>query len=160
MKSATPKVLHELLGKPMVEYILDAVKGLCGQPPVVVVGSGAELVKAKLGDKARYVLQEPQLGTAHAVSCAKELLKGKADVVIVANSDFPLITAQTYAALLEEHFRSGAKLTLATVMAEDPRGFGRVLRDKNGRIMRIVEDKEATTAQKQIRELNSNPVLL
>ena len=157
MKSAKPKVLHELLGKPMVEYIFSAVKGLCAEPPVVVVGSGAEQVKAKLGDKARYVLQDPQLGTAHAVGCAKSMLKGKSDAVIVANSDFPLITSQTYSALVEEHFRSGAKLTVCTVTADDPRGFGRVLRDDSGRIMRIVEDKDATTEQKTIRELNSNP---
>ena len=71
MKSAKPKVLHELLGKPMVEYILSAVKGLCAEPPVVVIGSGAEQVKAKLGDNARFVLQDPQLGTAHAVGCAR-----------------------------------------------------------------------------------------
>ncbi len=157
MKSAKPKVLHELLGKPMVEYIFGAIKGLCAEPPVVVVGSGAEQVKTKLGDKARYVLQEPQLGTAHAVGCAKELLKGRSDAVIVANSDFPLITSETYRALVEEHFRSGAKLTVCTVVADDPRGFGRVLRDPSGRIMRIVEDKDATPEQKTIRELNSNP---
>ena len=157
MKSATPKVLHELLGKPMAVYILDAVRGLCAEPPVVVVGSGAEQVKAKLGDKARFVLQEPQLGTAHAVGCARGLLEGKSEAVIVANSDFPLITSETYTALLEEHFKNGAKLTVCTVMADDPRGFGRVLRDASGRIMRIVEDKDATPEQKKIRELNSNP---
>ena len=157
MKSSKPKVLHELLGKPMVEYILDAVKDLCSETPVVVVGSGAEEVKTKLGDKARYVLQDLQLGTAHAVSCAKEMLKGKSDAVIVANSDFPLITTETYTALLEEHFRTGSKLTVSTVIADNPRGFGRVLRDNTGRIMRIVEDKEANTEQKLIRELNSNP---
>ena len=157
MKSSKPKVLHELLGKPMVEYILDAVKDLCSEPPVVVVGSGTEQVKARLGDKARYVLQDPQLGTAHAVGCAKEMLKGKSDAVIVANSDFPLITTETYAALLDEHFRTGTKLTVSTVMAEDAREFGRVLRDNSGRIMRIVENKEATLEQKAIKELNSNP---
>jgi bifunctional UDP-N-acetylglucosamine pyrophosphorylase/glucosamine-1-phosphate N-acetyltransferase len=157
MKSSKPKVLHELLGKPMVGYILDAVKDLCAEPPVVVVGSGAELVKVKLGNQARFVLQDPQLGTAHAVSCAKEILKGKSDAIIVANSDFPLITTETYTALLEEHFKTGSKLTVSTVVADDPRGFGRILRDESGRIMRIVEDKEVTPGQKAIKELNSNP---
>jgi bifunctional UDP-N-acetylglucosamine pyrophosphorylase/glucosamine-1-phosphate N-acetyltransferase len=157
MKSSKPKVLHELLGKPMVVYILDAVKGLCAEPPVVVVGSGAEQVKAKLGNQARFVLQDPQLGTAHAVSCVKEMVKGKSDAIIVANSDFPLITTETYTALLEEHFRTGSKLTVSTVIADDPRGFGRILRDVSGRIMRIVEDKEVTPEQKVIKELNSNP---
>ena len=89
MKSSKPKVLHELLGKPMVEYILDAIKDLCEQPPVIVVGSGADLVRETLGEKARFVLQEPQLGTADAVKYAREMLKGKSGVVLVANSDFP-----------------------------------------------------------------------
>jgi bifunctional UDP-N-acetylglucosamine pyrophosphorylase/glucosamine-1-phosphate N-acetyltransferase len=121
------------------------------------VGSGADMVKAKLGNQARFVLQDPQLGTAHAVSCAKEMLKGKSDAIIVANSDFPLITTETYTALLDEHFRTGSKLTISTVVADDPRGFGRILRDDSGRIMRIVEDKEVTPEQKAIKELNSNP---
>ena len=77
MKSELPKVLHPLLGKPMVEYIFDAVRDICADPPLVVVGNKADLVKETLGDKARYVLQEPQLGTAHAVMQAREALRGK-----------------------------------------------------------------------------------
>jgi bifunctional UDP-N-acetylglucosamine pyrophosphorylase/glucosamine-1-phosphate N-acetyltransferase len=157
MKSSKPKMLHELLGKPMVCYILDAVRELCAEPPVVVVGSGAEQVKAKLGASARYALQDPQLGTADAVKRAKELLKGRSGTVIVANSDFPLITARTYTALLEEHVKTGSKLTISTIITDDPRGFGRILRDKSGRIMGIVEDKAATPEQQKIKELNSNP---
>ena len=79
MKSAKPKVLHEILGKPMVGYITDAVSIICKEKPVVVIGSGAEQVKAALGDHVRYVAQEPQLGTAHAVMCARELLQGKSE---------------------------------------------------------------------------------
>ena len=157
MLSDTPKVLHELLGKPMAAYILEAVRTLCAEQPVVVVGSGAEQVKAKLAGTARFVLQEPQLGTAHAVGCARELLQGRSDAVIVANSDFPLITTATYTALLEEHFRTGSVITVSTVVADDPRGFGRVVRGADGRICAIVEDKAATPEQKKIKELNSNP---
>jgi bifunctional UDP-N-acetylglucosamine pyrophosphorylase/glucosamine-1-phosphate N-acetyltransferase len=157
MKSSIPKVLHPLLGKPMVEYIFDAVRDICEDPPLVVVGNRADLVMETLGDKARYAVQEPQLGTAHAVQCAREVLRGKSDIVLVANSDFPLITAQTYALLVRTHQESGSKLTLSTVVSNDPRGFGRILRDGGGRIVGIVEDKDATTQQKKITELNSNP---
>ena len=157
MKSDIPKVLHPLLGKPMVEYIFDAVWDICKEPPLVVVGNRADLVMETLGDKARYVVQEPQLGTAHAVQCAREVLRGKSDIVLVANSDFPLITDQTYGLLVQTHQESGSKLTLSTVVSDEPRGFGRILRDGDGRIVGIVEDKGATPQQKKITELNSNP---
>jgi bifunctional UDP-N-acetylglucosamine pyrophosphorylase/glucosamine-1-phosphate N-acetyltransferase len=157
MKSEIPKVLHPLLGKPMVEYIFQAVKDLVSDPAVVVVGNKAKMVEETLGDQARYALQEPQLGTAHAVQCAREMLKGKSDIVLVANSDFPLITTKTYRKLVRTHIESGNTLTISTVIAEDPRGFGRILRDEDGRIVRIVEEKIATPEQKKIRELNSNP---
>ena len=157
MKSSKPKVLHELLGKPMVEYILEAVSDICQESPVVVVGSGAELVKEMLGDQARYVTQEPQLGTAHAVKCTREILKGNSDLIVVANSDFPLITKETYQALVNAHIKGTSPLTICTVVADDPREFGRIVRDPSGRVSGIVEDKAATEEQKKIRELNSNP---
>jgi bifunctional UDP-N-acetylglucosamine pyrophosphorylase/glucosamine-1-phosphate N-acetyltransferase len=157
MKSEVPKVLHPLLGKPMVAYIFQAVRELVGEPPVVVVGNKAEMVEETLGSQARYVRQEPQLGTAHAVQCARETLKGKSDIVLVANSDFPLITTETYSKLVETHISEGNTLTISTVVADDPRGFGRILRDADGRIVRIVEEKAATQEQKKIHELNSNP---
>lgn len=157
MKSQTPKVLHELLGKPMIAYILDALEGICQQPPVVIVGSSAQQVMDALGERARFIIQDPQLGTAHAVMCARELLQGKSDAVVVANSDFPLITAQTYRQLVDTHLARRTCLTVSTVVADDPREFGRILRDENGRIMGIVEDKDASPQQKTIRELNSNP---
>jgi bifunctional UDP-N-acetylglucosamine pyrophosphorylase/glucosamine-1-phosphate N-acetyltransferase len=157
MKSSKPKVLHELLGKPMVEYILEAVSDISQEPPVVVVGSGAEQVKEVLGDQARYVMQEPQLGTAHAVKCAREILQGKSDLIVVANSDFPLITKETYQALVNTHLQGTSPLTVCTVITDDPREFGRIVRDPSGRVSGIVEDKAATEEQKKIRELNSNP---
>jgi bifunctional UDP-N-acetylglucosamine pyrophosphorylase / glucosamine-1-phosphate N-acetyltransferase len=157
MKSALPKVLHPLLGKPMVEYIFDAVRDICTDSPLVVVGNRADLVMNTLGDQARYVLQEPQLGTAHAVMQAREVLRGKSDIVLVANSDFPLITADTYQLLVQTHQREGNRVTISTVVADEPRGFGRIVRDENRRIMGIVEEKAATPEQLTIKELNSNP---
>ena len=107
--------------------------------------------------KARFVLQEPQLGTADAVKYAREMLKGKSDVVLVANSDFPLIKAETYRELVEKHLVSGSVLTISTVVEENPRGFGRIVRDKNGRVSKIVEEKAASPEELKITELNSNP---
>jgi len=157
MKSSKPKVLHELLGKPMVEYILNAVADLCIEPPVIVVGNQAELVRQTLGDKARFALQEPQLGTADAVKCAREMLKGKSDIVLVANSDFPLITPETYRELVEKHLASGSAMTISTVQEENPRGFGRIVRNSTGKICKIVEEKAASPEELKITELNSNP---
>lgn len=157
MKSSKPKVLHELLGKPMVEYILDAVRELCQDPPIIVVGNGADLVKETLGEKARYVLQIPQLGTADAVKYARDMLKGKSDIVLVANSDFPLITPETYRELVVKHIASESVLTISTVVEENPRGFGRIVRDKDGKVSRIVEEKAASEDELKITELNSNP---
>lgn len=157
MKSSKPKVLHELLGKPMVEYILDAVKDLCAEPPVIVVGNQADLVRQTLGDKARFALQEPQLGTADAVKSARDLLKGRSEIVLVANSDFPLITPETYRALVEKHLSTGSVMTISTVVEENPRGFGRIVRDAHGKVSRIVEEKVASPEELKITELNSNP---
>jgi bifunctional UDP-N-acetylglucosamine pyrophosphorylase/glucosamine-1-phosphate N-acetyltransferase len=157
MKSSKPKVLHELLGKPMVEYIIEAVSDICQESPVVVIGSGADQVKEILGEQVRYVTQDPQLGTAHAVKCAREILKGNSDLIVVANSDFPLITKETYQALINTHIQGTSPLTVCTVVADDPREFGRIVRDESGKISGIVENKAATEEQKKIRELNSNP---
>jgi len=157
MKSDLPKVLHPLLGKPMIAYVVDAVSDLCAHPPLVVVGNKADLVKESIGKRARYVLQEPQLGTAHAVQQAREMLRGKSDYVIVANSDFPLIMQEDYSRLVKAHAAQGNTLTITTVVSQNARGFGRIVRDENGRIMKIVEEKAATEEQKKITELNSNP---
>ena len=157
MKSNKPKALHPLLGKPMVDYILDAVADICNEPPVVVVGSGAEQMQEVLGERVRFALQVPQLGTAHAVMRARPLVEGKSDLVLVANSDFPLITKDTYQSLVVTHLKGSSPLTICTVLADDPREFGRIVRDENGRISGIVEDKVATEEQKKIKELNSNP---
>ncbi len=157
MKSSYPKVLHDVLGKPMVAYILDAVKELCQDPPVLVVGSHAEVVHEIIGDRARYVLQDPQMGTADAVKCAREILKGKSDIVLVANSDFPLITADTYRGLVNKHIADGSAMTISTVIEHNPRGFGRVLRDEQGKVCKIVEEKDAVAEELSICELNSNP---
>ena len=121
MKSAMPKVLHPLAGKPMVHYAVAAATEVTDTLPVLVIGHGGDRVRAAMGDRARYAVQEPQLGTGHAVRQACDLLFGQADAVLVTYADMPLLTARSLARLTETHAASGAALTLLTVVAQDPR---------------------------------------
>jgi bifunctional UDP-N-acetylglucosamine pyrophosphorylase/glucosamine-1-phosphate N-acetyltransferase len=154
MKSDLPKVLHPLCGKPMLWYVLEALKSAATEKPVVVVGHGAEAVQEYLGESANCVLQEPQLGTGHAVMQVEPLLKGKTDVVIVTYSDMPLLRGETFRQLVETQRLNPGPLTLLTVIADDPRGFGRIVRKPDGTVEAIVEEYVATPEQQQIRELN------
>lgn len=155
MKSDLPKVLHEVGGRPMVCAVLDAcVEAGCGRI-VAVVGHQAPLVRAALSGYAgvAFAVQEPQLGTGHAVQCAMPHV-GPAREVFVLAGDGPLIRAGTLRAILERHRSSGASATLATSVLDDPTGYGRVIRDAAGRFERIVEHRDATPAQRAVREVN------
>jgi len=155
MKSARPKVLHPLLGRPMAAYALQAVQEATGRKPIVVIGHQAEAVRAGLGpDRAEYVVQDPPLGTGHAVLQARPRVVNRARVVLVTNGDMPLLRAETLRALLEAHAAHPGPITLLTVLADDPRGFGRIVRDAQGRVQAIVEEAHATPEQRAIRELN------
>jgi bifunctional UDP-N-acetylglucosamine pyrophosphorylase/glucosamine-1-phosphate N-acetyltransferase len=155
MKSALPKVLHPVLGRPLVAYAVDTAFEVTGSGPVLVVGHGAEQVKETLGSRAEYALQAEQLGTGHAVLQAREMLLGRADRVLVWYADMPLITADRLRRLLAQHRASGATFTLVSVVADDPRGFGRVIRDENGDVRAVVEEVDCTPEQRAIRELNA-----
>lgn len=154
MKSSLPKVLHPLLGKPMACYALEAVRQVTHSTPVMVIGHQAEQVRQGLGDQADYVLQEPQLGTGHAVMQAEPLLAGKSDLVLVTYADMPLLTAQTLTRLVEMAQAHASPLSMLTMTASEPRGFGRILRDPSGKVVGIVEEAQATAEQLEIRELN------
>jgi bifunctional UDP-N-acetylglucosamine pyrophosphorylase/glucosamine-1-phosphate N-acetyltransferase len=155
MKSDLPKVLHRICGKPMLWYTLEAVSKATTEKPVVVIGKGAEQVKDFVGETAEYVLQEPQLGTAHAVLQAELLLKGKTDQVIVAYADMPLLRAETLQRLAEAQATNRGPISLLTVTAADPRGFGRILRNAKGAVEAIIEEYVATSEQLAIHELNA-----
>ncbi len=155
MKSARPKVLHELAGKPMVAYAVETATAVTGQPPVLVIGHGAEQVRACLGQAARYVVQHQQLGTGHAVLQARDLLLGQADTVLVSYADMPLLSESTLRRVVEGYQQGGGVLSFLTVIAKDPRGFGRVVRDAQGRPVGVVEEASCTPAQLAIRELNA-----
>jgi bifunctional UDP-N-acetylglucosamine pyrophosphorylase/glucosamine-1-phosphate N-acetyltransferase len=154
MKSDLPKVLHPLCGKPMLWHALEAVKQASTEKPVVVIGFGSEQVRAFVGQAAECAVQEPQLGTAHAALQAESLLKGKADYVIVSYADMPLLRGETFQKLVETQQSNPGPLSLLTVMAIDPRGFGRIVRMPAGTVEAIVEEYVATPEQLAIRELN------
>ena len=155
MKSALPKVLHPLAGQPLVHYAVTAAAAVTGQPPVLVVGHGAEQVKAFLGDRARYVTQAQQLGTGHAVLQARDLLAGWADAILVSYADMPLLTENTLWAMVDGYRQGRGVLSFLTVIAQDPRGFGRVVRDAAGQPQCVVEEISCTPEQLAIRELNA-----
>jgi bifunctional UDP-N-acetylglucosamine pyrophosphorylase/glucosamine-1-phosphate N-acetyltransferase len=154
MKSDLPKVLHPLCGKPMLWHVLEALKSAVTEKPVVIVGHGAEEVRSYVADSADCVLQEPQLGTGHAAMQAEALLRDKTDYVIVTYADMPLLRGETFRQLLETQRSNPGPLSLLTVIADDPRGFGRIVRKADGTVEAIVEEYVATPEQREIKELN------
>jgi bifunctional UDP-N-acetylglucosamine pyrophosphorylase/glucosamine-1-phosphate N-acetyltransferase len=158
MKSNLPKVLHPLLGRPMIEWALSAAEPVVDLTPVVVVGHGQEAVRACLGERVRYAEQTQLLGTGHAVQQAAAELAGKAGVVVVTYGDMPLLRSETLRALLQLFAQQSAAVSPAiamlTVTRDDPQGFGRIVRNAQGAVCAIVEEADCTPAQKTIRELN------
>lgn len=155
MRSKTPKVLHSLAGRAMIDYSLKSVEGICTDLPVVVVGHGAEAVMEHVGQAAHFVTQEPQLGTAHAVQQAESLLSGESDLVLIYYADMPLLQNETLKMLVESQKSSSAVLSMLTVIAEDPKGFGRISRKADGSVNAVIEEAAASREQLAIRELNA-----
>ena len=154
MKSDLPKVLHSLAGAPMLWHTLQAVNQASTEKPVVIVGHGAEQVREFVGETGICILQEPQLGTGHAAMQAESALKGKTDYVIVTYADMPLLRGETFQQLVETQKQNPGPVSMLTVIANDPRGFGRVVRKDDGTVAAIVEEYVATPEQKAIKELN------
>lgn len=155
MKSKLYKVLHPVCGKPMVEHVVDQIAQLDMKKIVTIVGHGAEDVQEHLRDKSEFVKQEEQLGTAHAVLQAKELLADLDGVTIVVCGDTPLIESTTMGALIKYHSEKRAKATILTTQLDDPTGYGRILRDDLGIVERIVEHKDATEKEQRVQEINT-----
>ena len=154
MKSELPKVLHPLAGKPMVQYSVETAAQLTTEKPLLVVGNGADEVRRVVGDQVIYVEQSEQLGTGHALLQARPLLEGQSEMVAVWYADMPLLSVDTLRRLTELQTDGRGPITMLTVEADDPMGFGRILRDEAGQVVGIVEEAVATDAQKKIRELN------
>ncbi|ARK28445.1 bifunctional UDP-N-acetylglucosamine diphosphorylase/glucosamine-1-phosphate N-acetyltransferase GlmU [Halalkalibacter krulwichiae] len=155
MKSKLYKVLHPVCEKPMVQHVVDQVSSLGFEKKVAVVGFGAETVQDQLGDQVSYVIQEEQLGTGHAVMQAADLLADKEGTTVVLCGDTPLLTAETINRLLTCHSAEGAKATILTAVAEDPTGYGRIIRNEEGLVSRIVEHKDATEEERNVQEINT-----
>ena len=155
MKSKLYKVLHPVCGKPMVQHVVDQISKLNIEQIVTVTGHGADEVKAQLGNQSEYVLQEEQLGTAHAVMQTKELLSGKQGTTLVICGDTPLIKAETMEALFQYHTEKEAKVTVLTAQASDPTGYGRIIRNESGFVEKIVEHKDASDEERMISEINT-----
>ena len=154
MHSNTPKVLHLLAGQPLIRYSLQAAAGIGTETPVVVIGHGSEQVRQVVGDEARFVLQEPQLGTGHAVRAAESVLAGKTDLVLVISADMPLMSGDTLRRMVSIQQASPGPITMLTLLSDDSHGFGRVIRALDGSVREIVEEAQATPEQLAIRELN------
>ncbi len=154
MKSALPKVLHTVAGRPMIWHSLQAVGQAASEKPVVVVGHGSEAVSAFLDGMAHIVLQDPQLGTGHAVMQAESLLKDSTEFVLVCYGDMPLLRPETLQALVDAQYANHGPMSLLTVVSSSPRGFGRILRGADGSVAAIIEEHAASEEQKRITELN------
>ncbi|HWQ00179.1 MAG TPA: bifunctional UDP-N-acetylglucosamine diphosphorylase/glucosamine-1-phosphate N-acetyltransferase GlmU [Vicinamibacterales bacterium] len=157
MKSAAPKVLHRVAGLPLIEHVLRAAAPLEAASTVVVVGYEADRVRQALAGWSglRFALQEPQLGTGHALLQAEPALAGVRGTVLVLSGDVPLLRPSTLAALLDRHHQRGAAMTVLTARVDRPAGYGRIVRDAGGALVRIVEERDASPAERAIREINT-----
>jgi bifunctional UDP-N-acetylglucosamine pyrophosphorylase / glucosamine-1-phosphate N-acetyltransferase len=157
MKSTLPKVLHRAGGLPLIEQVFRSADALSPQTITVIVGHQAKGVREGLGERLglHFALQEPQLGTGHAVLQAEPALRGRTGTVVLLSGDVPLLRAATLGELVRVHAERRASATVLTAVLEDPDGYGRIVRGADGSIEAIVEHRDATPEQRQIAEINS-----
>ena len=155
MRSKYPKVLHKVGGKPMLQHVIDAATVAGCDDKVVIVGHEAELVEKMVGSQGKIALQAEQLGTGHAVMQTAEALKGFTGTALILCGDTPLLEGEELKKFCEAHKASGAAATVLTAVMDDPFGYGRIVRDEKGNVQAIVEQKDATEAQKAIKEINT-----
>jgi bifunctional UDP-N-acetylglucosamine pyrophosphorylase / glucosamine-1-phosphate N-acetyltransferase len=160
MKSKQAKILHPVAGRPMIEYVLDLIEALEVDRTVVVMGHDRERVQKLLDlrrsrKKLEIIVQEPLLGTGHAVQMTHSLLSDLQGAVIILNGDHPLMKVETASNLLRLHHESGAAITLLTAELENPEGYGRILRGPDDEVTGIVEERDASVQQRQVKEINT-----
>lgn len=155
MHSTMPKVIHPILGKPLLTYAIESARAISDEKPVVIVGHEKEKVIDAVKEDVTFVTQDEQLGTAHAVMMAEPQLKGKVDLVVITSADMPLVSTETLKKLVAAQNNSQGIMTLVSIQGEESRGFGRVLRDNNGNAVAIIEEKVATPEQLEIKEYNA-----
>jgi bifunctional UDP-N-acetylglucosamine pyrophosphorylase/glucosamine-1-phosphate N-acetyltransferase len=156
MKSDLPKVLHAVAGTSLIDRVLDTARALRPSSITIVVGHAADLVRRHLAAEkdVQFVVQEPQLGTGHALLQTEPVLRGRQGTLILLSGDVPLLKASTLTGLVDTHTQASATATVLTATADRPYGYGRIVRT-SGRMTRIVEERDATPAQRKIREINS-----
>ena len=155
MNSELPKVLHQVGKKPLISHVINTAKEIGSQQIVVVVGYGAELVQKELsGSNVDFALQKEQLGTGHAVLSAKEICD-IAETILVLSGDVPLLSKNTLEKLLKKQYSVGAAGTVLSGVSTNPFGYGRIIRDENGLLQKIVEHKDATENEQKISEVNA-----
>jgi len=154
MCSNIPKVLHTLAGRPLMEYALDLGLDICSMPPIVVVGFESEKVQECIGDRAKVVYQESQLGTGHALNQTAGVLRGQADMIVVWAADMPLLSNETLQSVVNCQIENEGPISIVTTVSNDDRGFGKVIRSEFGEVQAIVEKSDATAEQLSINELN------
>src|ERR1700752_1674410 len=159
MKSNRAKVLHELGGSPLITYVVRAAQSLDPQAILVIVGHQAEEVEqavlAEAAELARFVIQAQQRGTGDAVESARNELENSDSLVLVLSGDVPLIKAETLRKFIEHHYNAGAACSILSVRLENPTGYGRIVRDENDSFQKIVEHRDVTDEQRQVKEINS-----
>ncbi len=157
MKSDKAKVLHEILGRPMILYVVGTAAEIAGKDVIPVIGNQAEKVREIVSAHydVMFALQEKQLGTGHAVMCALPNIPGHAGHVLILCGDVPLITAGTLTGLIEEHLAKQRDISLLAVERDDPSGYGRILTDESMNVTGIVEEADATAEQKKIKMINA-----
>ena len=155
MKSKMPKVLHTVRGKPLSKWVIDASEAAGADKVCAVVGHKAETVKEVLGDVCEFALQAEQKGTGHAVMQAIDVIKNSKGEVVILNGDTPLITAETINKAIEYHKNNDNQATVITAILDDATGYGRIVRDNDGAVVRIVAQKDASKEEKKINEVNS-----
>ncbi len=153
MKSKYPKVIHKLSGKELVNWVIDTANAISNDV-AVVLGHKAELVKERIPNWVDVYIQQEQLGTAHAVMAASDFIDPKDDVLILYG-DVPLISKETLIKLIKKHKNSKADVTLLTAFLDDPTGYGRIIRSKDGKFLRIVEEADLTESERAISEINT-----
>ena len=155
MKSKLYKVLHQVCGKAMVEHVVDAARAVKPSKIVTIVGHGAEDVEKVLAGKSEFVMQEEQLGTGHAVMQAEGQLAALEGATLVVTGDTPLFTSETFEKLFAYHEEEGNAATVLTAEAPDPFGYGRIIRDDQGNVLRIVEQKDGKPEELKVKEINT-----
>lgn len=155
MRSKYPKVLHKVGGKPMLQHVIDAATVAGADKKVIIVGHEAEMVEAMVGEQGTIALQAEQLGTGHAVMQTAEALKGFTGTALILCGDTPLLDGEELKKFCEAHQASGSAATVLTAIMDDPFGYGRIIRDADGNVQGIVEQKDATEEQRAIKEINT-----